>query len=81
MCQNLSFLSLLKAAKIHISSLFMHNICFLLRLLLLSGATWPGLGGVSSPTSAGSAAAAPPSATSPGPDYTAYHQYYQQYAQ
>jgi len=44
------------------------------------GATWPGLGGVSSPTSAGSAAAAPPSATSPGPDYTAYHQYYQQYA-
>jgi len=43
------------------------------------GGTWPGLGGVSSPTSGGSGAP-PAAATSPGPDYSAYHQYYQQYA-
>lgn len=44
------------------------------------GGTWPGLTGpVSSPTSAGSGAP-PAAATSPGPDYSAYHQYYQQYA-
>ena len=42
------------------------------------GASWPGMGGVSSPGSAGSAP--PAAATSPGPDYSAYHQYYQQYA-
>ena len=40
------------------------------------GASWPG---VSSPGSAGSGAP-PAAATSPGPDYSAYHQYYQQYA-
>lgn len=40
------------------------------------GASWPG---VSSPGSAGSGAP-PAAATSPGPDYNAYHQYYQQYA-
>jgi len=46
--------------------------------------SWPGLGGaVSSPGGAGPpASGAPPAAaTSPGPDYSAYHQYYQQYAQ
>lgn len=40
------------------------------------GASWPG---VSSPGSAGSGAP-PAAATSPGPDYNAYHHYYQQYA-
>ena len=42
------------------------------------GASWPGMGGVSSPGSGGSGP--PAAATSPGPDYSAYHQYYQQYA-
>jgi len=44
------------------------------------GGSWPG---VSSPGAAGGAAsgAPPAAATSPGPDYSAYHQYYQQYAQ
>jgi len=44
------------------------------------GGSWPGIGGgVSSPTSVGSGGP-PAAATSPGPDYSAYHQYYQQYA-
>eukprot|EP00090_Calanus_glacialis_P032273 TRINITY_DN5348_c0_g1_i1.p1 TRINITY_DN5348_c0_g1~~TRINITY_DN5348_c0_g1_i1.p1 ORF type:complete len:312 (+),score=113.52 TRINITY_DN5348_c0_g1_i1:135-1070(+) len=44
------------------------------------GGSWPGIGGgVSSPTSGGSGGP-PAAATSPGPDYSAYHQYYQQYA-
>ena len=42
------------------------------------GASWPGMGGVSSPGSGGYGA--PAAASSPGPDYSAYHQYYQQYA-
>jgi len=42
------------------------------------GATWPG---VSSPSGPTANAGPPAAATSPGPDYSAYHQYYQQYAQ
>jgi len=41
------------------------------------GGSWPG---VNSP-SPGASGAPPAAATSPGPDYSAYHQYYQQYAQ
>ena len=43
----------------------------------VGGGSWPG---VSSPGSAGSGGPPPAAATSPGPDYSAYHQYYQQYA-